>query len=128
MNSVVLHIKHTYSHAKLGTGNKVVVARLAADLKVETLELVSVSVNGEATSEKLTEKKTIDKYYIVVYVGETDQPKFNMVLDALLNVREVRKFELTEKSVKEIRITADAKHVEVISGKDNFVHVYGLFK
>jgi hypothetical protein len=50
-----------------------------------------------------------------------------MVLDTLDNVREVRRFELNEKWVNEIRITEDAKRVEVISGKDIVVHVYGLF-
>ena len=127
MNSaIVAHIKRTYSHAKLGNGNKVVLARLTADLKVETLERVSVSVNGEATSDKWTQNVAVDKYFIVVYVGETTEPKFNAVLHTLTNVKAVRTFELAEKSVNEIRITDDAKHIEVISGKNN-VHVYTMF-
>ena len=127
MNSaIVAHIKRTYSHGKLGNGNKVVLARLTADLKVETLERVSVSVNGEATSDKWTQNVAVDKYFIVVYVGETTEPKFNAVLHTLTNVKAVRTFELAEKSVNEIRITDDAKHIEVISGKNN-VHVYTMF-
>lgn len=125
MNSaIVAHIKRTYSHAKLGNGNKVVLARLTADLKVETLERVAISVNGEATSDKWTQNVAVDKYFIVVYVGETTEPKFNAVVHTLTNVKAVRTFELAEKSVNEIRITDDAKHIEVIS---NNVNVYGLF-
>ena len=128
MNSnIISNIKQIYSHAKLGNGNKIVVARLTADLKEELFTSVSVSVNGEASRRSKTTNVTVDKYYIVVYVGETANQKFNMVLDTLNNVREVRKFKLTEKTVNEIRITEDAKHIEVISGKDNVVHVYGLF-
>lgn len=127
MNSeIVAHINHTYSHAKIGNGNKVVLARLTADLKVETLERVSVSVNGEATSDKWTQNVAVDKYFIVVYVGETSEPKFNAVVHTLTNVKAVRTFELAEKSVNEIRITDDAKHIEVISGKNN-IHVYTMF-
>jgi hypothetical protein len=47
MNSnIIQHIKRTYSHSKLGNGNKIVVARLTADLKEELFNCVSVSVNG----------------------------------------------------------------------------------
>jgi hypothetical protein len=125
MNSaIVAHIKRTYSHAKIGNGNKVVLARLTADLKVETLERLAVSANGEATSDKWTQNVAVDKYFIAVFVGETTEPNFNAVLHTLNNVREVRKFELAEKTVNEIRITDDAKHIEVISKN---VNVYGLF-
>ena len=122
--AIVAHIKRTYSHAKLGNGNKVVLARLTADLKVETLERLAVSANGEATSDKWTQNVAVDKYFIAVFVGETTEPNFNAVLHTLNNVREVRKFELAEKTVNEIRITDDAKHIEVISKN---VNVYGLF-
>jgi hypothetical protein len=125
--NVVSHIKRTYSHAKIGNGNKVVLARLTADLKVETMERVSISPVGEATIVKWPQNVSVEKYYIVVFVGETDEPKFNAVLHTLNNVREVRKFELAEKTVNEIRITDDAKHIEVISGKKNEVRVYNLF-
>jgi hypothetical protein len=127
MNSeLIAHIKRTYSHAKLGNGNKIVVARLSADLKEDFSNRLTVAVNGEVRNNYRCQTVTVDKYYIMVYVGETTSQRFNMVLDTLLNVKEVRKIELTEKMVKEIRITADAANVEVITDKD-IVRVYKLF-
>lgn len=127
MNSnIISHIKRTYSHAKLGNGNKIVVARLSADLKEEYSNSLSVAVNGEVTNNHRWQAVTVYKYYIIVYVGETTSQSFNMVIDTLLNVKEIRKIELSEQMVKEIRITDDAKNVEVISEKD-VIRVYKLF-
>jgi hypothetical protein len=124
---VAKYFSRAFAHEKLGNGNKRVIARVSGDvLEIYTNE-VTVDANGTArTSNTYSPFYKVNRFYITISTGKTDEPKFNCIVHRLDDVKQVRQLRLPETvtEVVEMRFSANARKLVVVCNVGQHISIY----